>query len=238
MAEPRIIPWESIAVEAVAIVLSILMAFAIDAWWVEKKESEVAHVALQALRSDLAASREQLAVVRQSLIGARLSAARFRSASDAELSEIGPDAIRSILSGLVKNHTFDPESATLDALANDGRLGLISDSQLLRHLSKWQRDLDNIEDISFELRAESVLVRRAMQVHGGPFWRWSGGPIDPDILQRADGETLTNMRRDEYFMGVVRSHQYALAVYLGALRNLEETLDSTMQSIDQTIAHH
>ena len=233
MAEPRIIPWASIAVEAIAIVLSILLAFAIDAWWAEKKESEVEHVALQALRSDFAASREQMTVVRQSLEGARLDVARFQSATPAELTEIAPDAIRSILTGLVKNRTFDPVTATLDALANDGRLGLISDTQLLRQLSKWQKDLDNIEDISFELRAESVLVRRAMQVHGGPFFRWSRSLDGLEILQRADGATLMNLRRDEDFMGTARSHQYALMVYIGALRNLEETLDSTIQSLDQ-----
>lgn len=33
MAEPRIIPWKRIGVEAAAIVASILSAFAIDAWW-------------------------------------------------------------------------------------------------------------------------------------------------------------------------------------------------------------
>jgi hypothetical protein len=38
MADSRIIPWTTIAVEAVAIVLSILLAFAIDAWWTEKGE--------------------------------------------------------------------------------------------------------------------------------------------------------------------------------------------------------
>jgi hypothetical protein len=193
MAEPRIIPWETIAVEAVAIVLSILLAFAIDAWWTEKKESDVEHVALQALSSDFEASREQMAVVLQSLEGARSDFARFQSATSAELTDLESDAIRSILTGLVKNHTFDPITATLDALANDGRLGLISDSQLLGHLSKWRGELDNIEDISFELRAESVLVRKAMQIHGGPFWRWSGSLDGVETLQRADGETLANL---------------------------------------------
>jgi len=61
MAESRIIPWITITVEAGAIVLSILMAFAIDAWWAEKKENDVEHVALLALRNDFMASREQLA---------------------------------------------------------------------------------------------------------------------------------------------------------------------------------
>lgn len=38
MTESRIIHWKRIAVEAAAIVISILLAFAIDAWWVEKKD--------------------------------------------------------------------------------------------------------------------------------------------------------------------------------------------------------
>jgi hypothetical protein len=47
MAETQKIPWPRIAVEAAAIVASILLAFAIDAWWVDSKErkAEVDHLA-------------------------------------------------------------------------------------------------------------------------------------------------------------------------------------------------
>jgi hypothetical protein len=236
MSEPRSTPWISIAVEAAAIVVSILLAFAIDAWWTEKKESDVEYVALQALRSDFVSSREQMVVVLQSLEYARKDFARFQSAAPAELVDINPDAIRQIISGLIRNHTFDPVTATLDALANDGRLGLISDAQLLKRLSRWRSELDNIEDISFELRTESVLVRRAMEKHGGPFLRWRRGPDNFEVLRRADGETLANLRRDADFMGTARSHQFALAVYLVSLRQLAELLDKTVVSLDQVIA--
>ena len=94
MAESRIIPWITITVEAVAIVLSILMAFAIDAWWAEKKENDVEQVALLALSSDFMASREQLAGVLLSLESARTDFAHFQSVTTAELVEIDPDAIR------------------------------------------------------------------------------------------------------------------------------------------------
>jgi hypothetical protein len=87
MAEPRIIPWKTISVEAVAVVVSILLAFAIDAWWTEKKESEVEYVALLALCDDFIASREQMATVLQSLETARTDFARFRSATATELTE-------------------------------------------------------------------------------------------------------------------------------------------------------
>jgi len=234
MTESRPIAWKTITVEAAAIVVSILLAFAIDAWWAEKKDSDVEHVALLALHSDFIESREQLAGVLRSLESAPGDFARFQSITTAELIEIDPKAIRSFLTALAKNHTFDPVTATLDALANDGRLGLISDAQLLAQLSYWQRKLDNLEDISFELRAESVRVRRAMERHGGPFVRWRRGPDDLAILQSADGETMANLRRDDDFMGTARSHQYALNVYLRELQKLAETLDSIVTSLDQT----
>jgi hypothetical protein len=145
MTDPGRIPWQSIAVEAAAIVVSTLLAFAIDAWWTEKRK--------------------------------------------------------------VKSS-----------------------------MSRWRRELDNIADISFELRAESVRVRRAMQVHGGPFWRWRGSLDEFEVLPRADGRALASLRQDDEFMGTARSHQYALAVYLASLRGLAETLDATVGSLDEIIA--
>ena len=238
MTEPRIIHWKQISVEAAAIVVSILLAFAIDAWWAEKNERNVEHEALRALHSDFKTSRDNIESVIRSLEDGRASFARFQSATPAELTEINTDAVGPIISSLLKNNTFDPVTATLDALANDGRLGLISDSQVLRQLSSWRRDLDNIADISFELRTESVRMRRAMESHGGPFRRWRRGLDDRSILPLADGESLADLRRDADFMGNARSHQYALAVYYYELRKLAETLDSTVEMLDQVTAQH
>jgi hypothetical protein len=238
LTESQTIPWKTITVEAVAIVVSILLAFAIDAWWAEKKEGEVEHVALQALRADFLASREQLEVVVRSLESARTDFDRFQSATTAELIEIDSDTTRYFLTALSKNHTFDPVTSTLDALVNDGRLGLISDDQLLEQLSDWRRKLDNIEDISSELRNESVRVRRAMEQHGGPFTRWRRGPSNLEVLPTADGETMANLQRDVAFMGTARSHQYALSVYLWELQQLAENLDSVLSLLDQATSNH
>lgn len=237
MADRQDVPWQTISVEAVAIVVSILLAFTIDAWWTEKKEKDIEREALQALHSDFLSSHNQLRRVIKSLGFAREDFAKFRSATPVELTELDAESVRFVLTSLVKNHTFDPVTANLDALANDGRLGLISDPELLGYLSKWRRELDDIGDISFELRAESVLMRRAMERHGGPFNRWRSSPDDFLVLPPASGETLARMRQDEEFMGSARSHQYALVVYLTELRDLEETLESTVASLEQLVAH-
>jgi hypothetical protein len=238
MTDSRIIPWKTIAVEAVAIVLSILLAFAIDAWWTEKKESEVEYFALLALRDDFIASSEQMERVILSLESAQSDFSRFKLSTATELSESDLDTNRRFLTALVKNHTFDPVSTTLDALSNDGRLGLLSDAQLLQLLSRWHRELDNIDDISFELRAESVRVRRAMERHGGPFSRWLQRADQPDVLNEADGDTMASLWRDAEFMGTAMSHQYALAIYLHSLRQLADTLDSISVMLEQITTSH
>lgn len=238
MTESRIIPWKRIAVEATAIVISILLAFAIDAWWAEKKEREVEHRTLQALRSDLIASNEELDELLQGLADARTNFARFQSATPAELTKVDPEAVRLIVVSLVTPASFEPITATHDALSNDGRLGLISDLELLRHLSNWQRALDDIEANRIDLRVDSVRVLRSMERYGGPFIRWRRSLDDLEVLQRPDGEVLAVLRQDAEFMGKARMHQYTLSGYLLELRRLDEDLDSMLALLDKVIAQN
>lgn len=238
MAEPQIIPWKRIAVEATAIVISILFAFAIDAWWADKKERDVEHRTLQALQSDLIASNEELDQLLRRLATARENFARFQSATPAEIADLDPKTIRRIIISLVTPASFNPITATHDALSNDGRLGLINDPQLVKHLSVLQRSLDDIEANSIDLRAESVRVLRSMEPYGGPFIRWRRSLDDLEVLQRADGAVLMLLRKDADFMGKARMHQYTLSGYLLELRLLDENLDSTLTFLDQEIARY
>lgn len=238
MTEHRIIPWKRIVVEAVAIVLSILLAFAIDAWWDEQKEREVEHRTLQALQRDLMASNEELDRLLQALADVRTNFAQFQSATPAELAQIDPEAVRPIVISLVTPASFEPVTATLDALSSDGRLGLISDPELLTQLSNWQRALDDLEENRVDLHAESVRVLRAMELHGGPFIRWRRSLDGLEVLQRPDGEVLAALRQDADFMGKARMHQYTLSGYLLELRRLDENLESLLALLEEVTAPH
>ena len=238
MTDPRIIPWKRIFVEGVAIVISILLAFAIEAWWSQREESDSEHRTLQALQRDLMASNEALDRLLLALARVRTDFARFQSATPAELTKIDPEAVRPILVSLVTPASFEPVTATHDALSSDGRLGLISDPELLTHLSNWQRDLDDLEENSTDLHAESVRVLRSMEIHGGPFIRWRRSLDDLEVLQRADGEVLAALRQDADFMGKARMHQYTLSGYLLELRRLDESLDAMLVLLDEILTQH
>lgn len=235
MTKPQTVPWKRIVVQAAAIVISILLAFAIDAGWAEKQEEDVEQRTLLALRNDLAASNVELDKLLRRLAGTRTDFARFQSATPAELTELDAEAVRIIVISLVTPASFNPVTATHDALSSDGRLGLISNPELLQHLSNWQRALDDIEANSIDLRAESVRVLRSTEQYGGPFIRWRRSLDDLEVLQRADGEILAKLRQDAAFMGVARMHQYTLSGYLLELRRLDKNLDSTLALLNQLI---
>jgi len=53
MTDSKDIPWKRISIEAAAVVASILLAFAIDAWWHESQKQEDIHLSLERLSDNL-----------------------------------------------------------------------------------------------------------------------------------------------------------------------------------------
>ncbi len=236
------IPWPRVLIEAGAIVLSILLAFAIEAWWAERQERGVEQEALASLRSDFVTSREILTSVLDIYELTRSEFVRFQAATPSELSALDPDATGAIITGLTFGATFDPAASTLDALVRDGRLGLISDQALRKILSQWLRGLDDIEENGLDVRSEVQRILRAMEAHGGPFQRpgrtfGSTGrrEIDLGMLPAADGATLSALRQEAGFVGIARSYQFAVALYVRELNELASTLDSTLVLIEKGI---
>ena len=238
MTEHQSVPWKRITVQATAIVVSILLAFAIDAGWAESQERELEHRTLEALRSDLEATNVELDRLLRGVAAARENFSRFQSASPAELVEFDAEEVRLTIVSLVTPASFNPITATHDALSNDGRLGLIRDPELLRHLSDFRGALDDIEANSIDLASESVRVLRSMEKYGGPFIRWQRSVDDLEVLQRANGKILAVLRQDADFMGKARMHQYTLSGYLLELRRLDENIDSTLEFIENEIARY
>lgn len=63
MAVSANIPWKRHAVEGAAIVISILLAFAIDAWWEERGDRQAEVLLLQRLQADFLEIKAGLEVV-------------------------------------------------------------------------------------------------------------------------------------------------------------------------------
>ena len=65
MANTQNIPWKRLFAEAAAIVGSILLAFAIDAWWENRSERETEQWLMERLRADFREIRSALDIVEE-----------------------------------------------------------------------------------------------------------------------------------------------------------------------------
>lgn len=139
--------------EVIVIVVSILLAFALEAWWDEQRESREIKLSLNALSDEFEALEEVLT----------LSIARNEqviSAADSLLSvfKLGAEIVEvysETLGLLLLTPTTDPRSGTLDALIASGRLDLIENLHLQAQLAKWPANMEDIREE--ELAAKSFV---------------------------------------------------------------------------------
>ena len=157
MNQPQEIPWKRILVEATAIVASILLAFAIDAWWQDRAERFVELQYLEAMREDLVHSLELLddeEIWQQKQVG--YLQALLDSNSGTPYSE---ELRRWIDDGLFNVGTYQPQISSLQDLESSGQTQIIRNQdlrQLLAIVSQKMASLRNVQG-DFQLSQQTVI---------------------------------------------------------------------------------
>ena len=136
------VSWKRIAAEATAIVLSILVAFAIDAWWDERQERVAETELLSRLHTEF--SNNLARIDDRTYYGAVLSEGEklFTLIDEAdargeERIEVSGSAIRLVAFA----PTFEADTPVLDGLIRAGRLEIIEDRRIQGVLATWERQL-------------------------------------------------------------------------------------------------
>ncbi len=135
----RTIPWPRIAVEGIAIVASILLAFAIDAWWNGKQQHESEQIILQTLLDDLRVKQVLLADMgrfSEAIIESAETLLRAASNTEQTLSEDTIDQLIGDTWWVNNDDLWD--SAPLSQLVAGGNLSLISNVELVQELAALQ----------------------------------------------------------------------------------------------------
>jgi hypothetical protein len=143
MKEAQDIPWKRIVVEATAIVASILLAFAIDAWWQDRTEQIVEAQYLHAMREDLLSSIELLdeseASQRQQV---EFLESLLLTTADTPYS----DELRQwIDDGLFNIGTYLPRLSAFRDLESSGQTKIIRNQDIRRALASVRQKMDGLE---------------------------------------------------------------------------------------------
>jgi len=217
-------------VEAVLIVLSILLAFAIDAWWDGRQALRVEKVLLEAVADELAENRSNLDQTLSLHEAYRDRVDRFLRASSAELASLPGDSVLGWTQALSVPATFDPGVAATSALLETPPANSVAGAEARVLLAQWLRALD-------DLKEEANL---AYDVGGRMFERLSyyaapGAPDGlrniPPMIARLGPGVLAQLRSDEEFVAATIAYAHFRSVYLAELRRASELLDTISEAV-------
>ena len=154
MNNVREIPWPRILAEGTAIVVSILLAFWIQAWWESRGDARQEQALLAALAEDFAQADELLSVVKSMHVMTARAGEQLIT-----LGETGnvPEADQNGVDLLISNHfaraKFDPPMGTVESVLGSGRIDLLSSQELIAELTKWSSVVTQLHNLEIEARS-------------------------------------------------------------------------------------
>jgi hypothetical protein len=133
----RINPLVWLLLQAVAIVASILLAFAIDAWWNQRKETVEKNIMLQSIKAEMLLDQQSMKQDRVYRQAAMESTISLLSAMAAGRYEDAEKSIDRRLGDLTWFSGMRFSTAAVESLLSSGRVAAIEDDRLRLYLVRW-----------------------------------------------------------------------------------------------------
>lgn len=232
-------PSTRLLVEGVVIVVSILLAFGIEAAWEERGERRSERLALQALHAEAVANRDLLTSVIERV---RADVGRVEDFYDTPLEDLEsvPQEVASsqVLQSLWRPNTYALKDGALEGLVRAGRLELIESAELRRRLVDWQgeaTDLDERHEVLASLEREIMVAIGRLEV-AQPWMATRGLPTQLGVADPSRGlerfpTNLRPIREDPNVMGPVAAMQFQRQVYVMTLSQLQESLNGLIDEL-------
>jgi hypothetical protein len=201
MSDTLSVQWKRTSVEAAAIVVSILLAFWIDAWWNDRQESLEKTIMVATLQEDFARSREDLLT--------QIASVEARMADCANLldhwddSETSVEDLRRSFSNVLLVGGFRPSLTTYNSGVATGKLYMLNDPGLEKAFTEF---LEGWQDYSL---AREINMQTYFR---GGVWEVRRSIGEIDILYRDPSELPTRYRlsESEYRELLGRTDVYAM----------------------------
>ena len=229
------IRWVRLVTEATAIVLSILVAFAIDAGWEDLRERGEEQEILAGIQRDMQENLTELKKILVGLQNSHESFARFMDATPGELGEMSDSAVTALMSPIVIPGTFNPYQGALASALSSGKLQLLRDPLLREELGAWiGRVADSAEEGPLVVAAADR-IQGAMVNHGALVAFARGiGVLEPH--PRSDlSAAVAALRLDDDFINAGVKRTFIAAIYMNELIELRDYAESVLSLIDANL---
>jgi hypothetical protein len=143
----RISPFAWLLLQVAAIVGSILLAFAIDAWWGERKEVIEKNALLESVRSETRSNREHLETDRVYRQGAMDSAKALLAAIESGRYEDSTTTLDHRLADLTWFSNVAISTVAVDSLLEGGLIAAVESERLRRYLVRWPHHVEALRKL-------------------------------------------------------------------------------------------
>lgn len=225
--------------EGAVIVVSILLAFAIDAWWDDRRDRVEEEEILAALTAEYQTNLNKVNYRIGQHLEMRGDVERLFGATDEEIHALPQDARSTMVVALCNPKTFDPVLGTTDALIGSGKLELIESQELRQALTTYLNlAQDASEDSGIIVRNAEQLWKQEIEL-GGP---WTdpaievdrqGNPVSaPNYVRPPTVDDLLRLRGDEQLQGIVGRCHLNVGYYLIELYRLRTQAELVIKLIE------
>jgi hypothetical protein len=238
------IRWTRLAAEGIAIVISILLAFAIDAWWANRVESIEEAEILRALQREFEINLVTLDAQLAYRDAVRASANRILQAAAGEI-RLEPAEFDRLLGDILWTGWLDLSTGALASLLQSGKLSLIKNRMLSEHLAGLPYWLDNTAKLEeFELRRLDADLFPFLSEHAylpQIYNTFKGQPStgdfpNPAVLPTSETRDHTYLLENQKFVGMIsiehNDHNDAIWGY----GTLKEKLKAAIRMIESELA--
>ncbi len=142
MPNSQTIAWKRLTAEGAAIVVSILLAFSIEAWWEQRSQQAEARSYIEAMRTELIANREDLIEELEILRGWMEESEIYLNTVVSPDASPSYDEVREMVWKTGPARTTPLARAAFDDLVSSGGFQVIDSAELRRALADYARSLD------------------------------------------------------------------------------------------------
>ena len=241
MSGEQNIQWKRLSIEAAAIVASILLAFAIDAWWQDRQERSFEQDILLGLQEEYQDHRSVLGEQRDFHILFLTSVEMLLDACERGHWVSSEVTVDHAIADLITPMTTDLGEGVLQSLISAGKLEYLRDKRLRYELAEWGSIMGELTDDQL-LGAQSVmqliapyLIRNGVPVGEASHWGNSQPPESVRQL-RNDSDAMAKLFSDPEFRTIIEIRYGFMIHALGEFDGVVGSIESILVQIDASLA--
>ena len=211
---PQRVAWRRVLIEGGVIVASILLAFAIDAWWGQRVAARQTRQALLAMQAELVENKAYFNDAVEVWQRSEDAGFALLQRTGPNVSVEDPEAVVALIGDLMlRPDTKPPSTGAAMSLVSEGTLSRVRSRELRQSLSMWPSYIEGQQELMNVFSNAALLWQRLLlYVPSLDFDRVNGMASVPEVREAFASRATTASRFPSDWSGLLSDRQFESGV--------------------------